>query len=101
MDVTTFVPPVVAATAALILSRESTFVLADHGDSFGTLIGADLLSLGRLRSLRAPVVSVGGAGTFDGIFLSGALAVLPGMIPVENSARRAPMNTLKLPVHKQ
>src|SRR6266702_5752723 len=41
-----------------------------------TLVGADLLNLPRIRKLGAPVASIGGAGTFDGIFLSGLLAVL-------------------------
>ena len=39
----------------------------------GTLIGADLRNL---RDLGAPVASIGGAGTFDGIFLIGIVAVL-------------------------
>jgi uncharacterized membrane protein len=42
----------------------------------GTLIGADLLNLGSIQGLGAPVASIGGAGTFDGIFLTGILAVL-------------------------
>ena len=42
----------------------------------GTLIGADLLNLDKIGSLGAPVASIGGAGTFDGIFLTGILAVL-------------------------
>jgi uncharacterized membrane protein len=42
----------------------------------GTLIGADLLNLRKLRDLGAPVASIGGAGTFDGIFLTGIVAVL-------------------------
>jgi len=42
----------------------------------GTLIGADLANLGKLSSLGAPVASIGGAGTFDGIFLTGIVAVL-------------------------
>jgi len=42
----------------------------------GTLIGGDLLQLHRIRDLDAPVASTGGAGTFDGIFLTGILAVL-------------------------
>jgi uncharacterized membrane protein len=42
----------------------------------GTLIGADLSNLDHISSLGAPVVSVGGAGTFDGVFLSGIIAVL-------------------------
>jgi uncharacterized membrane protein len=41
-----------------------------------TLIGADLLNLDAVRGLGAPVASIGGAGTFDGIFLTGIMAVL-------------------------
>jgi uncharacterized membrane protein len=44
--------------------------------SLGTLIGADLLNLGNIQHLGAPIASIGGAGTFDGIFLTGILAVL-------------------------
>jgi uncharacterized membrane protein len=42
----------------------------------GILIGADLMNLGRIGQLGAPVASIGGAGTFDAIFLSGIIAVL-------------------------
>ena len=42
----------------------------------GTLIGADLLNLGEITKMGAPVASIGGAGTFDAIFLSGIIAVL-------------------------
>jgi uncharacterized membrane protein len=42
----------------------------------GTLIGADIMNLGKLRDLGTPVASIGGAGTFDGIFLTGIVAVL-------------------------
>jgi uncharacterized membrane protein len=42
----------------------------------GTLIGADLLNLNHLQGLGAPIASIGGAGTFDGIFMTGILAVL-------------------------
>ena len=44
--------------------------------SLGTLIGADHTNLNKVRGLGAPVASIGGAGTFDGIFLTGILAVL-------------------------
>ncbi len=70
------VPPVVAATTALAMSRRSAPALAYVAGSLGTLIGADLLNLGRIRGLGAPIASIGGAGTFDGIFMSGILAVL-------------------------
>jgi uncharacterized membrane protein len=42
----------------------------------GTPIGADLSNLDKISGLGAPVASIGGAGTFDGIFLTGILAVL-------------------------
>ncbi len=42
----------------------------------GTLIGADILHLNKIKGLGAPVVSIGGAGTFDGVFLTGIIAVL-------------------------
>jgi uncharacterized membrane protein len=71
-----FVPSVTAAIVALVLSREQAAPLAYIGGSLGTLIGADLLNLGRIRGLGAPVASIGGAGTFDGIFLIGIVAVL-------------------------
>jgi uncharacterized membrane protein len=70
------VPPVVAALTALAISEQLAPALAYVGGVLGTLIGADLLNLPRIRRLGAPVASIGGAGTFDGIFLSGLLAVL-------------------------
>jgi uncharacterized membrane protein len=69
-------PPLLAAVAALILSRRFAAPLAYIGGSLGVLIGADLTNLGELRRLGAPVASIGGAGTFDGIFLTGVIAVL-------------------------
>jgi uncharacterized membrane protein len=71
-----FVPVVATAILAFILSREYAAPLAYIGGSMGTLIGADLMNLGRINGLGAPVASIGGAGTFDGIFLTGILAVL-------------------------
>ena len=71
-----FVPAVTTAIVAFILSRERAAALAYIAGSLGTLIGADLLNLSRVRGLRAPVAAIGGAGTFDGIFMIGILAVL-------------------------
>jgi len=71
-----FIPPLLAACIGLMLSRTSAPALAYVAGSLGTLIGADVLNLGKLRGLGAPVASIGGAGTFDGIFLTGILAVL-------------------------
>jgi uncharacterized membrane protein len=71
-----FVPPVVTALTALLIARHHAAAVAYAGGSLGTLIGADLLNLGAVRGLGAPVASIGGAGTFDGIFLTGIVAVL-------------------------
>ena len=71
-----FVPPLSAAIVALLLSRRQAGPLAYICGSLGTLIGADLLNLNKVQGLGAPIASIGGAGTFDGIFLTGVLAVL-------------------------
>jgi uncharacterized membrane protein len=76
ISVPTIAPPLLAAGVALLLSRRLAAPIAYIGGSLGVLIGADLLNLGQLRSLGAPVASIGGAGTFDGIFLTGVIAVL-------------------------
>jgi uncharacterized membrane protein len=72
----TFVPPLVTVAVVLFISRRQAAPLAYVAGSLGTLIGADLLNLGKLQGLGAPIASIGGAGTFDGIFLTGILAVL-------------------------
>lgn len=70
------VPALVALGLSLLLSRERAPALAYIIGTLGTLVGADLANLGKFQGLGAPVVSIGGAGTFDGIFLTGILAVL-------------------------
>ncbi len=71
-----FMPVLITAIVAVLLSREDAAPLAYIAGSLGTLIGADLTNLDKVRGLGAPVASIGGAGTFDGIFLTGILAVL-------------------------
>ena len=71
-----FIPPLVTAALALLISREYAPPLAYVAGSLGVLIGADLLNINKIRGLGAPVASIGGAGTFDGIFLTGIVAVL-------------------------
>jgi len=70
------VPPIVAAGVALLLAFRRAPPVAYVAGSMGTLIGADLLNLGQIARLGAPIVSIGGAGTFDGVFLTGILAGL-------------------------
>ncbi len=71
-----FVPPLLAAFTGLLLAPAQAPALAYVAGTMGCLIGADLLNLHRLAGLGAPVASIGGAGTFDGIFFTGIIAVL-------------------------
>jgi uncharacterized membrane protein len=84
-----FAPVVTTAILAFILSREYAAPLAYIGGSMGTLIGADLSNLDKISGLGAPVASIGGAGTFDGIFLTGILAVLLAGIAYPSRPRPA------------
>jgi uncharacterized membrane protein len=70
------VAPVTAALTAIVLGEEHRAALAYVAGSVGVLIGADLLRLKDIRHLGAPLASIGGAGTFDGIFMTGLVAVL-------------------------
>ncbi|HYS93679.1 MAG TPA: DUF1614 domain-containing protein, partial [Candidatus Acidoferrales bacterium] len=69
-------PPLIAAGVALILAYHRAPPVAYVSGTMGTLIGADLLNLGKVAHMGAPMVSIGGAGTFDGVFLTGILAGL-------------------------
>lgn len=69
-------PSLVTAGTAILLDPWGAPRTAFIAGTLGTLIGADLLNLGNLQNLGAPVASIGGAGTFDGIFLTGIIAVL-------------------------
>jgi uncharacterized membrane protein len=84
-----FAPSVTTAILAFILSREYAAPLAYIGGSMGTLVGADLLNLDKINGLGAPVASIGGAGTFDGVFLTGILAVLLAGIAAPSRPRPA------------
>jgi len=76
ISVPIFIPPIVAALIAMILAWRQAAPLAYIAGCMGTLIGADLWNLYRIQGLGAPVASIGGAGTFDGVFLTGIIAVL-------------------------
>ncbi|MGB9630922.1 MAG: DUF1614 domain-containing protein [Candidatus Methanodesulfokora sp.] len=70
------VPPTFAALVGILLGGVEAPIVAYCSGTIGTLIGADLMNLGKVNRIGAGVVSIGGAGTFDGIFLSGIVAVL-------------------------
>jgi uncharacterized membrane protein len=70
------VAPFAAAVTAYLINPGHAAPLAYICGTLGVLIGADLLRLGDIRKLGAPHASIGGAGTFDGIFLTGIVAAL-------------------------
>ncbi|SMB92541.1 Uncharacterized membrane protein [Thermanaeromonas toyohensis ToBE] len=72
----TFIPPIMAALAALLVAPHDAAPVAYVAGALGTLLGADILNLRALSRLQAQVVSIGGAGVFDGIFLVALAAAL-------------------------
>jgi len=70
------IAPLSAALIAILLNPEASAPLAYISGTLGVLIGADLLRLKDIRKLGAPLAAIGGAGTFDGIFITGIVAVL-------------------------
>jgi uncharacterized membrane protein len=71
-----FVPPLFAAVAAYLLMPTSPAIVAYVSGTLGTLIGADLTNLRHADNSGAYMESIGGAGTFDGVFLTGIMAVI-------------------------
>ncbi|PZN09803.1 MAG: hypothetical protein DIU69_08160 [Bacillota bacterium] len=70
-----FIPPLTAAAVAVLLAPPGARApVAYIAGTLGTLIGADLLHLPALRRMGPGMLSIGGAGVFDGIFLVGVLA---------------------------
>jgi len=76
------IPPLTAAVFGLmilILTESHLALLPKLAFSTGVLsalFGADVLHLKDLNRIGSGVVSIGGAGTFDGIFLTGIFAVV-------------------------
>jgi uncharacterized membrane protein len=69
------VSPLVSALLAMFLAPgDSAPAVAFIAGVLGPLIGADLFHLKDFERSGAAIVSIGGAGTFDGIVLSGILA---------------------------
>ena len=71
-----FVAPLAAAIAGITLGNADSAPIAYIAGTLGVLLGADLLRIRDIRRLGIPVASIGGAGTFDGIFITGIVAVL-------------------------
>jgi uncharacterized membrane protein len=71
-----FIAPITAALTAVGIDPDQSAPLAYICGTLGVLIGADLLRLKDIRKMGVPIASIGGAGTFDGIFITGIVAVL-------------------------
>ncbi|MDX1638139.1 MAG: DUF1614 domain-containing protein [Balneolaceae bacterium] len=70
------VPALVAALSALFLVPDQAPAAAFVSGVLGTLVGADLLHLKDIGRISSGIASIGGAGTFDGIVISGIFATL-------------------------
>ncbi|MGP1375411.1 MAG: DUF1614 domain-containing protein [Almyronema sp.] len=71
------IAPLSAATGAILLGNPATApAIAFAGGVLGTLIGADLLHLPEIERMSTGILSIGGAGVFDGIALCGLFALL-------------------------
>ena len=68
--------PLLAALVSVALDPDNAPSMAFISGTLGVLIGADLLHLQDIRKMGTPFASIGGAGSFDGIFISGLVAVL-------------------------
>ena len=69
------VPALVAALLATLLAPDYAPPVAFVAGVTGPLLGADLLHFKDLSKIATGVASIGGAGTFDGIVLSGIVAL--------------------------
>jgi uncharacterized membrane protein len=71
-----WIPPLFSAGLAMVLASDNPAPVAYISGVLGTLIGADLLNWPNFKKLGAQVISIGGAGVFDGVFLTGIVAAL-------------------------
>ena len=70
------IPPILAAFVALIISPRDAPIIAYISGTLGCLIGIDILNIRKIPDLSMKMISIGGAGTFDAIFLTGIISVL-------------------------
>jgi uncharacterized membrane protein len=70
------IAPFAAALVGILLGGNDSAPMAYIAGTLGVLIGADLMRMKDILGLAVPVASIGGAGTFDGIYFTGIVAVL-------------------------
>lgn len=71
-----YIPPIATAIISYVIYPFNPAPIAFAAGTLGTLLGADIYRLGEITKLKANFVSIGGAGIFDGVFLSGIIATL-------------------------
>ena len=73
------IPPLTTAVTSAILfsliTQTNPFLIAYTPETLGTIVGADLLNINKISQLGASMVSIGGAGVFDGIYITGVMAI--------------------------
>jgi len=74
--ISAIIPPIFAVFFAWILAPEFMAPSAFISGVLGTLVGADILNLRKARKTGPGLLSIGGAGVFDGIFLVGIISAL-------------------------
>lgn len=92
-----FIPPITACAISCLVAWSQAPAVAYVSGSLGTLIGADLMNFGNIRGLGTPIASIGGAGTFDGIFVTGIFAVILATIVGALSPGRPAEDTAQAP----
>lgn len=76
IQINALVAPLTAAISAMLIAAPVASSVAFAGGILGTLIGADLLHLKEIERMSAGILSIGGAGVFDGIAMCGLFALL-------------------------
>ncbi|MHA1860497.1 MAG: DUF1614 domain-containing protein [Candidatus Asgardarchaeia archaeon] len=71
-----FITTIITSLMFSLYPVSSPPAIAYIAGTLGTLIGADILNMDKIGRLGAPVASIGGAGTFDGIFLNGIFSTM-------------------------
>ncbi len=77
--VPSLVPPLTSSIVVVMLagSGPPQALVAYAAGSLGSLTGADIIRLALdWEKLKAPLLSIGGVGVFDGVFLSGAISLI-------------------------
>lgn len=77
--VPSFIPPLTTALTTILVYNlylfSNPYIIAYVSGTLGTLIGADLLNFPKISRIGSAFVSIGGAGTFDGIYMTGLVSM--------------------------